>query len=606
MRAFLPSKLQLQAAEPYRIPQYERAGYLRLDINEHPAGAPDFVVEAVRNALTAETIATYPVYAQWHQTAAQFFDVQVDQLTCTAGGDEAIKAICEAHLMPGKALVTVAPGYDMFAIWAKVYGNPLLTLELGQTGAPEAFAFDPNAWLQLLRDHLPAVGMVALVTPNNPTGTLIDRQTILATLALLPNVPVVVDETYAEFVGVGHADLLDKYQNLFIIRSFSKVHGLAGLRAGAVLSQAQNVEALRRVLNPFNVNRAAISASLAVMQRPDHCSRHVQTITQARSQFVAELDALGLVTGPATANFVVVRLGERCAELTAKLAGEGILIRNRTGTHPKLNGWCRVAIGTPAQMRRAIKTLQKHLLPALQLQTLVWDVDGVLVDVQRSYRAAIVATAQFFLRQAGLHDAANQVTPALVETYKRRGGLNNDWDCTLAICHELGVPVSHAAVVADFQARYWGSNGYDGLITAEPFLVPASVLAQAAQRLQMGVVTGRPRQEALWTLDRVGARTYLGPVVAMEDAPGKPAPDGILQVLDTLGASAATAAYLGDSVDDMRAAKAAGCLALGVLPPGPDGRPDWLSGLAQRLYDAGADAVFADAKEALAWARATN
>lgn len=606
MPDFLPSKLQLHAAEPYRIPQFERAGYLRLDINEHPAGAPDFVVEAVRNALTAETIATYPVYADWHNTAATFFGVQADQLTCTAGGDEAIKAICEAHLMPGKALVTVAPGYDMFAIWAKVYGNPLLTLELGQTGAPADFAFDPNAWLSLLQANLGNVGLVALVTPNNPTGTLIPRETILQTLALLPGVPVVVDETYAEFVGSSHADLLDDHANLFVIRSFSKVHGLAGLRAGAVLSQAQNIEALRRVLNPFNVNRAAVAASLAVMQRPDHCTRHVQTITEARTQFVAELNALGLATGPATANFVVVELGARCAELTAKLAAEGVLIRNRTGTHPRLHGWCRVAIGTPAQMWRALQALKKHLLPAPALQALVWDVDGVLVDVQRSYRTAIVDTAQFFLRQAGLHEAANQVTPGLVEAYKRRGGLNNDWDCTLAICHELGVPVAHSAVVADFQARYWGSNGHDGLIAGEPFLMPAALLQAAREHVQMGVVTGRPRQEALWTLERAGVLSLLGPLVAMEDAPGKPAPDGILRVLAKLQVAPAQAAYLGDSVDDMRAAKAAGCLALGVLPPGPDGAPDWLSGLAQRLYDAGADAVFADAKEALAWAKATK
>lgn len=611
---FLPSRLQLQAAEPYRIPQFERAGYLRLDVNEHPGGAPEFVVQAVHHALTPQTLATYPVYAEWHQQAAQFFGVTEDQLTCTSGGDEAIKAICEAHLLAGKSLVTVAPGYDMFAIWARVYGNPLVTLPLGTIGKPEDFAFDPQAWLTLLQAQHGQIGMVALVTPNNPTGTLIPRQTIVDTLDLLAGIPVVVDETYCEFVGQTHADLLAQYPQLFIIRSFSKVHGLAGLRVGAVLSQAQNIEALRRVLNPFNVNRAAVAASLAVMARPDHCAQHVANITAARTTFVAAMQDLGLRCGPATANFVVVELGTRCAEVTAALAREGILIRNRTGTHPALDGWCRIAVGTPAQMQRTAATLRKHLQPAPALAALVWDVDGVLVDVQNSYRQAIVATAQQTLRDLGRLDAADRVDAELVETFKRRGGLNNDWECTAAIVAELRGAGSdndpgqaaYETLVASFQGRYWGSDGHDGLIAAEPFLVQQADLQLAAKTWKMAVVTGRPRQEALWTLQRAGVVALLGPLYAMEDGPGKPDPTGMQTVLGQLGVLAAKAGYLGDSVDDMRAAKAAGMVALGVLPPGPDGRPNWLSGLADRLYAAGADAVFASAQEALAWAKARN
>ena len=586
---FLPSRVQLAAVQPYRIPQFERAGYLRLDINEHPGGAPAFVVEAVHAALDADTLATYPVYARWHEAAAAYFGVGADEVTCTAGGDEAIKAICEAHLLAGKSLLAVEPGYDMFKAWAQLYGNAQRGVALGAD-----FALDEQAWLEALT---PDVGLVAIVTPNNPTGTLFPRALIEETLRRV-SCPVVVDETYGEFVGHSVADLLPANPHLFIIRSFSKVHGLAGLRAGAVLSQAQNIEALRRVLNPFNVNRAAIAASLAVLQRPDHTARHVAEIGVARRQFVRDLNALGIETGPAHANFVLAHVGAKAGLATERLAAEGILIRNRTGSHPRLEGWCRIAIGSPVQMRRCAGALRKVLAPAPTIETLLFDMDGPLVDVSQSYRRAIVWTAKSLLGRYGASpEAVDLVDDARVEALKRRGGLNNDWDCTAALIAGFGIAVGYDEVKEAFQSLYWGQEG-DGLIEDEPFRVDAALRARIAARFGSAVVTGRPREEALFTLKRRGADDLWRTVVAMEDvAVQKPDPQGIHKALAALDASAATAAYLGDSVDDIGAAKAAGVLAVGVLPAGAQ----WSDGLCERLYEAGAYAVFASIEEAVAW-----
>ena len=502
MKPFLPSRVALEAVEPYRIPQFERAGYLRLDVNEHPGGAPEFVLEAVRAALTPATVATYPVYAEWHAKAATWFGVQPDELTCTAGGDEAIKAICEAHLLPGKALVTVDPGYDMFKIWAHLYGNPLCGVPL-----LPGFDFDADAWFAAIA--APDVGLIALVTPNNPTGTVCPRAVIEATLAQV-SCPVVIDETYAEFVEQSVADLLPSYPNLFIIRSFSKVHGLAGLRAGAVLSQAQNIEALRRVLNPFNVNRAAIAAALAVMAHPDATRAHVAEVTAARTEFVAALTAMDVEPGPANANFVLAYMGERAQEVTAHLAREGILIRNRTGSHPRLHGWCRIAIGDRSQMARTAGALRKVLTAPPRLTTLVFDMDGPLVDTARSYRVAIVETARNLLIAQGASAATlAAVTLDRVEQLKRRGGLNNDWECTAALIAELGGEVDANAIYETFQGFYWGKIG-EGLIAGEPFLVDSALRAAITAQYQTAIVTGRPRAEAQHTLqlngDLAGAR----------------------------------------------------------------------------------------------------
>ena len=589
MKPFLPSRLALKAVEPYAIPTFERADALRLDVNEHPGGAPAWVVAALHEALTGATVATYPMYAEWHRRAAIWFGVADDEVTCTAGGDEAIKAICEAHLLPQTALVTLDPGYDMFKIWAQLYGNPL-------RGVPllAGFAFDSAAWLRAIAQ--PDVGLVALVTPNNPTGTLCPPEVIEATLQRA-TCPVVVDETYVEFVGGSVTQRLAQFPQLFVVRSFSKVHGLAGLRAGAVLSQAQNIAALRRVLNPFNVNRAAIAASLAVMARPEATAAHVAEVTAARQAFVAALAAMGVATGPAHANFVLADFGQRAAAVTAALAEEAILIRNRSGSHPRLDGWCRIAIGSRPQMARTAAAIRKAVLPPPQLRALIFDMDGPLVDTRGSYRVAIVETAKRLLAAQGANEATlAAVNLERVEALKRRGGLNNDWDCTAALLTAVGGHADRAAIVATFQELYWGQDG-DGLIASEPFLLDAATRLRLSARFATAIVTGRPRAEALHTLALNGARATWPVVVALEDAAAKPAPDGIVKALTALREPAVGAAYVGDSVDDMAAARAAGVWAIGVLPAGQP----WTGGLPEALCAAGADVVFATVTEVLAW-----
>lgn len=594
----LPSRLRLDRVQPYQIPQFERTGFLRLDINENPSGAADFVVRAVQDALGPNELATYPVYAKWHEAAAAYFGVNTSEITCTAGGDEAIKAICEAYLLPNEALLTVEPGYDMFKIWAQLYDNPLRGVALD-----ENFVLEEAAWLAAVQGD--DVGLVALVVPNNPTGTLVSRELIEKTLQM-SRCPVVIDETYGEFVDRTVADLIPKFPNLFIVRSFSKVHSLAGLRAGAVLSQAQNIAGLRCVLNPFNVNRAAIAGSLAVVGNPAHCHTHVLKITENRCRFVQDLAEMGIASGPSHANFVLVKLGDRASLCTQQLANEGILIRDRSSSHPLLRGWCRIAIGTAGQMARTAAALRKVMLPPPSLDALIFDLDGPIVDVSHSYRQAIIDTAKHFLLASGASaTVVAAIDSAQVEEMKRQSGMNNDWVCCQALLNKLGVTPDFEEIVAYFQRIYWGSAA-KGLIAAEPFRVDAPARARVAH-YATAIVTGRPRAEALWTLQHRGANTLWHHVIAMEDAPAKPSPAGIWQALDSVcgGHSAqicARAGYLGDSVDDMRAAVAAGVVAVGILPA----NATWASGLPEALALAGASVVFPSITAALDWLEAVK
>ena len=602
--ASLPTRLPLHEVASYAVPGRERAGWLRLDINESPEGAPDFVVEATHAALSGQHIATYPTYDAWRRDAAAWFGVPPEWLTCTAGCDEGIKAIFDTYLLPGRALVTQSPGFDMFTLWAGLLGNPVRQVSLRQT-APARLLHDDVAWLQALTPEAdqPETGLVALANPNNPAGTAVSRSVIEATLAAV-TCPVVIDETYGEFLGESAVDLVARHPHLFVTRSFSKVYGLAGLRIGVVISQPQNIVTLRKVLNPFNVNRAAVAASRACMSRPDHVRDHVASVRAVRDRFAVQLGELGIPTGEAHANFLLAFIGDRHAELVDALEAEGILVRDRHGKHPLMAGCVRIAIGSPAQMTRCLGAIRKVLAPPPPVHTVLLDMDGTLVDVAHSCRQAIIVAANALLgahlaQQTGVASQpfADTVDAAVVDTYKARGGLNNDWDCVAAILRDRGVDPSRDAIIARYQRSYRGTD-FDGSIHTEPWLLSAAAEAKLRRHARVGVVTGRPHDEAQYTLRRHGGPWPV--VVGMEDmARQKPAPDGLLAALRALDVDPGSGgvAYVGDSVDDMRAATAAGCLAIGVLAPGCG----WGSAWPERLYEAGATAVFSHIDEVVTW-----
>ncbi len=228
------------------------------------------------------------------------------------------------------------------------------------------------------------------------------------------------------------------------------------------------------------------------------------------------------------------------------------------------------------------------MYPDVQLNAVFFDMDGVLVDVSRSYRRVIEETA--------MHFAGRRVLPGTAQRYKDAGGFNDDWKLTQAIISDLGVQVPLARVVEAFQRRYRG-EAWDGFIQEETALIQTDTLAALAGegRRILGLVTGRPGEEARWTLQRFGWESYFPLVVAMEDQEGRGKPDPYplqraLTMLDAAGRRIPPeqAVYIGDTGDDMRAARAAGMWAVGFVPPYDEIDPAVHTAL---LYERGAHLV---------------
>ncbi|MGH9480935.1 MAG: HAD family hydrolase [Terriglobales bacterium] len=190
---------------------------------------------------------------------------------------------------------------------------------------------------------------------------------------------------------------------------------------------------------------------------------------------------------------------------------------------------------------------------------LVFDLDGVLVDVTASFRTAVRRTVGAL--------GGGRVTQAEIQALKNAGGYNNDWDLSRELLRRRGLAVERAQVIETFNRFYLGNGGGEGLIRRERWLLPRRELAALRRRYRLAIFTGRPRADAGFTLRHFGVAGAFETVVALEDVTEpKPAPEG-LERLRRAHAPAPLAAYVGDTVDDARCAATAGVPFIGILAP---------------------------------------
>jgi len=191
------------------------------------------------------------------------------------------------------------------------------------------------------------------------------------------------------------------------------------------------------------------------------------------------------------------------------------------------------------------------------MNLIVFDMDGVLIDVSQSYNLAIKKTVEFFLGRIISMDTINE--------FKSKPGMNNDWDCTEAILRQFQTDVTRKVIIKKFQEYYLGRD-FDGLINNEKLLIKEDTLKKLSKKYLLAIFTGRPRKEAEYVLDKFKIIKYFMEIVSMEDVLlQKPNPEGLNKIMRKLDKS--TAIYVGDSIDDLTAAKNAGIQFVGVINP---------------------------------------
>jgi histidinol-phosphate aminotransferase len=501
----------------------------------------------------AAYLARYPSATELEAALATRFGVSPERVLVTAGADDGLLRIALAYVARGRVMVLPTPTFEMLPRYVGLAGGVLR--EVAWPSGPYPVD-DVLACAQ-------GAAAIAVVSPNNPTGATASRAALEAVARGAPAVLMVVDAAYAEFVDDADEDLTSAalaLPNAVVLRTFSKAYGAAGLRVGYLLGPAPVIAHLRAAGNPYPVATPSLRYALAALQ-PDgqHALRaNVEFVRGARTALATALRDLGFEVAPSAANFVLARLGARAREVAPGfdalllhdlLAGLGIAVRAFAG-RAGLDDALRITVPTTqGELERLLAALRTCLAP----EALLFDMDGVLADVTRSYRAAILATAASF----GAH-----VTAVDVQRAKDIGGANDDWALTRRLIEAAGIVRTLADVTARFEALYQGTEASPGLRATETLLAPRACFVELRARFLLAIVTGRPRHDALRFLREHGLEDLFDVLVAREDAPLKPDPAPVRLALTRLGVTRAW--MIGDTPDDLRAARDAGVVPIGV------------------------------------------
>lgn len=341
------ARAEIRALTPYSSARMEASGgQILLNANESP-WAPGSGLELNRYPD--------PQPPRLRAALAALYGVEPAQLLMGRGSDEAIDLLLRAFCRAGEDAILISPPtFGMYAVAAAVQGAGVLKAPLDAQ-----FGLD----LAALRAQLtPAVKLVFVCTPNNPSGALVPLALIDELAAELDGrALLVVDEAYLEFADAPSATtLLARHENLVVLRTLSKAHALAGARVGVLLAGAEIVELLRRIMPPYPLPTASVDAALAVLQPAAlaQTRERVAIVQQQRDQLRAALSALPAVREvlPSAANFLCVRWRD-AAGTYARLLAAGIVVRDVT-RYPGLRDCLRISVGTPQENQQLLALLR--------------------------------------------------------------------------------------------------------------------------------------------------------------------------------------------------------------------------------------------------------
>ncbi|HZX44710.1 MAG TPA: histidinol-phosphate transaminase [Candidatus Nanoarchaeia archaeon] len=347
-----PRKAVLEMDE-YRPPIEGRRGFLRLDFNENTIGCSPKVLSAI-NKIKEEEIAAYPEYIKFKEKLAKYLKIKPEQLMVSNATDEAIMVLMQTYIEQGDEVIIPVPTFAMFKFYAQLAGAKVR--EIPYTAN---LAFPTK---KVLDAATKKTKLIILCNPNNPTGTLIDKKDIIRIIekARSKDCLVLLDEAYHQYSGAEYLDLIPKYDNLIIIRTFSKAYGMGGIRLGYAASNEDVMKNLLKAQSPYSVNSIAVAAGSKAIEDKAYVDWYVGEVKKAREILYNALKKLKIKSFPTAANFLIVKLPGKAKEIELELKQKGILVRNRS-KDPLLNDCIRIGIGTVKQTEQFITALKEAL-----------------------------------------------------------------------------------------------------------------------------------------------------------------------------------------------------------------------------------------------------
>jgi histidinol-phosphate aminotransferase len=348
-----PEKLvrpEILALKAYHVA--DAAGMVKLDAMENPYPLPPAMRRELAEVLSRVELNRYPEPSGRELRALIARRMALPpgmELLLGNGSDDLIQIVTLALARPGAVMMYPAPTFVMYSMNAVLSGMKAVPVPLR-----EDFSFDAGAFIARMRAERPA--LVYIAYPNNPTGVLYPEQDLLRVIEACEGL-VVIDEAYHVFAGRTFMPHLDKYRNLAVLRTVSKL-GLAGIRLGYLAGRPEWIAEFNKVRQAYNVNVLTQAAALFVLERLEVLEEQAALIRKERESLKKNLSGLeGVTVFPSQANFFLVRVPDADRTFEA-LRRQGVLVRN---LHPGLQGCLRVTVGTPDENRVLLTALREAL-----------------------------------------------------------------------------------------------------------------------------------------------------------------------------------------------------------------------------------------------------
>lgn len=323
---------------------------IKMASNENPLGTSEKVIKAITKA--AKAVNLYPTSDCYYLRLklSKKFSVPIENIVCGSGSVDLIEMLPRTFLAADENVVSSEMTFQSYKIATYMVNTNF------KAAPVKNFGFDLDAILKLVDKK---TKLVFVANPNNPTGTLIKRKEMDAFISKLPPDPILVlDEAYFEFIDdpdyPNGLDYLNKRDRIFIMRTFSKIHGLAGLRIGYGIGSKEIIDAINKIRSPFNVNAIAQAAAIAALDDGDFVKQSREVINEGLKYLTGEFTRLGIKFIPSYANFVMIFPDKPALDVDEQLKRRGIITR----PNPKS---LRITIGTMKQNKRLVKALEEIL-----------------------------------------------------------------------------------------------------------------------------------------------------------------------------------------------------------------------------------------------------
>lgn len=336
----------------------ERFNYYRLDKNERLCPFPDSIIQEIAHRITFESLSGYWELGPFYRKLAHYLGVNEDEVLLTAGSDLAIRSVYETLVSPGDELIMHLPTYAMYRVYARMFGAHAHTVSLTKD-----WRVDFQSMLAHVNDK---TRFVVLENPNGFVGIKPSDKEIEEFVQEMQrrNVFVLLDEVYIYVTQQLSSWIkqIQKYPNLIIVQSFSKVHGLAGLRVGFAIAHKEVMKYLSRVRPMHEITSVSCIASEVILDHPELMDCFRNEVKESKEFIRKELESMQIGFRDTATNFILAYLPQegRTRDMEARFKKKKILIR-RPFTEEFLRGWSRVAVGNMEMAQVFISTLKQIL-----------------------------------------------------------------------------------------------------------------------------------------------------------------------------------------------------------------------------------------------------